>query len=86
MRDGEAEVAAAEPHVDGAGGELAGDLLGRLGQRAQQRQADGGLQRGGEPLRQGAGLLATGVGGGEQVAAELVDEGGEIHDVTMTPL
>src|SRR5215212_390933 len=49
--DGEAEVAAAEPDVDGTGGELAGDLLRRLGQGTEQRQADGGLERGGEPLR-----------------------------------
>ena len=84
--DDEADVPAAEPHVDGAGRDLAGQLLGRMRQRAEQHQADRGLQRGGEPLRQGAGLLATGVGRGQQVPPELFDEGREIHDVTMTPL
>ena len=82
-RHDESDVTAAQPHVDGAGGEFPGDLLGGGGQGAEQRQSDGGLERHGEPVGEGAGLVAAEFGGDGEFAAELVDVRGEIHDATM---
>ena len=39
-----------------AGGELPGDLIGRIGQRLEQRQPGGGFQLREEPLGQGSTL------------------------------
>ena len=85
-RDDEPEVAAAQPDVDGAGGQLAGDLLGGGGEGAEQRETQRGLQRGGEPLRERARLVAADLGGGHELAAQLLDVGGEVHDVIVTSL
>jgi hypothetical protein len=82
--DDETEVAPAQADVDRAGRQLAGDLLGGAGESAEQRETHRCLQRGGEPLREGAGLVTTDVRGGHELPPQLVDIGREIHDVRMT--
>ena len=71
--DHELGLAAAQAHVHRAGGEVARDLRGRLAQRFQQRQAEHGVQRRREPLGQRACVLASGLGGHRELAANLLD-------------
>ena len=54
--DRELGVAPSQPHLDRTGREIAGDLLGRLGQRLEQRQPDRRLQRGGQTVGKRLGI------------------------------
>ena len=85
MGDHELRLAAAHPHVDGLALELAGDLVGGLGEGLEQHHPGGGVEREGEALGGGMGLRTAGCGGVGEVAAEALDEGREFHDVTLTP-
>ena len=82
MGDHELGLAAAHPHVDRLGVELAGDLGGGLGERLEQHHPGGGVEGQREALGCGLGLGAAGRGGVGQVPAEPFDEGREFHDVT----
>ena len=82
----EADVATAQPDVDRAGRQLAGDLLGRRGQRAEQGEPERRLERPGEPLGERARLVAADLCGRHELAAQLVDVGGEVHDDMVTSL
>jgi hypothetical protein len=84
--DHEADVAAPEPDVHGTGSQLAGDLLGRRREGAEQGEAQRRLQRGREPLGQCSRLVTTDLGGGEQLRAQLVDVRSEVHGDSMTSL
>ena len=53
----ELDVASAQPHVDRSGCEVAGDLAGRGRQDVEQHEPRRGIQSGGEPLGDGAGVL-----------------------------
>jgi hypothetical protein len=90
MRDwlsssGSDAAAAAHPDVHGLVVELAGDLGGGLGERLEQHHPGRGVQGQGQALGRGLRLGATGSGGVGEVPAEPFDEGGEFHDVTLTP-
>ena len=86
--DHEVELAAVEPHVHAALGQLGADLGRGLGDGLHEGQAGAGVQRVAQALGHLAGLVATGLGGGQQVAAEAVDVRRDVHahhyDITMT--
>ena len=85
-RDDELGIATAESHVDGAGGELCGDLRRGVGERLEQHQPHGGVEGRGQSLRETECLLAAGLGCDGQLALEFVDVSGEFHDTSVTPL
>ncbi len=72
-RDDELGVTTAQAQLDRARGELHRDLLGGSREDVLEVQEQGGLERGDEPLGDGAGLLTPGLGGQEQVAADVLD-------------
>ena len=84
--DGELRVAAAQSHVDRSGCELAGDLLGSVGQGLEQREADRRLQRRGQPIGQGGRFGAAGRGCDSQFVPYPVDVRLQIHGVMVTSL
>ena len=78
-RDHEVELATVEPDVDAARRHLGGDLGGRLGDGLHQREPGRRVEGEGQPLGGRLGLGAAGLGGREQVAAEAVDVGRDVH-------
>ena len=86
LRGHELRLARAQAQVDRGGRELAGDLVRRRRQRLEQRQPDGGLQRGGEPFGQRARLGAARLTGDRELAAEVLDERREVHGASMASL
>lgn len=82
----EVGVEAAQPYVNRAGGEFAGDLVHGGGQHIEQGQTGGRLQRRGQPLGQLAGFVTPGFGGHRQFPVECFDIRREVHDSTMAPL
>ena len=84
--DGELDVATAQAHVDGARREVARDLAGRVGQRVEDGQPCGRVERGGQPARDLFGLGTARGGRGQQLALQRLDVRGDLHDTTLTPL
>ena len=85
QRHHEVGVEPAQPYVDRAGGEIAGDLVGRGGEHVEHHQPGRRLQGSGEPVGQLAGFVATGFGGHREFTAEGVDVRGEVHDAIVAP-
>ena len=83
--DGDPNVPTVQPEFDGGVLQRAGDLGGQVGQRIHDGEAGGGFQGAGQQGGGAAGSLVADRGGGEQVIAEVLGVGGEIHDTTMTP-
>ena len=83
----EVEVAAVEPDVDAAAGQLGRDLGGGLRDGLHQRQSGGRVDGVAEPLRGLPRLGPGALGGGQQVPLEGVDVGGDVHvhqhDITV---
>ncbi len=86
--DHEVELAAVEADVHAALGQLGADLGGGLGDGLHEGQSGAGVQRVAEALGHLAGLVATGLGRGQQVATEAVDVRRDVHahhyDITVT--
>ena len=86
--DDEVELASVEAYVDAAGPHLGGDLGSGLGDGLHQREPGRGLQGQREPLGGLLGLRPSGLGGGDEVAAEAVDVRRDVHvhhyDTTVT--
>src|SRR5215218_1667933 len=82
----EVGLAGAQAQLDRAGRELARDLVGGGGQGVEQHQPGGGLERGGQPLGERAGILAARLGGDEQLAAEVLGVGRQVHDAIVPSL
>ncbi|MFD5933513.1 hypothetical protein [Streptomyces sp. NPDC060333] len=79
----EGGVEPAQPDLDGLRGKVAGDLARRRGQRAEEGQSYGRLQRGSEAFRDGEGLLPCCLRGEEELAADVLDEGRQLHGAMM---
>src|SRR4029078_11959969 len=75
--------AGAQPQLRGAGGALAGDLVGGGRERVEEREAHGRLQRRRQALGEGAGVVPAGVGCHGEGATEAFDVRAEIHDAIM---
>ena len=77
-----------EAYVDATVRHLGGDLGGGLRDRLHDRQPGAGLEGEAEPLGGLAGLLAGGVGGGDERGPEALDVRGDVHvhhyDITVT--
>ena len=84
--DDEVELAAVEPDVDAAVGQLGGDLGGGLGDRLHQRQPGGGVEGEHQPLGGLPDVVAPGLRGGHEVAAEASTYGVMSMRTTMTSL
>ena len=76
---------AAQAQLDRAGRELARDLVGGGRQRIEQHQPDRRLERSGQALGERAGVLAAGVGGDRELAAEVLDVRRQVHGTSMAP-
>ena len=85
-RHDEVGLAGAQAKLDRAGRELARDLVRGGRERVEQGQPNGRLERGGQALGERPGVLASGLGGDREVALELLDVLGQVHDgISMTP-
>src|SRR6516165_4123450 len=84
-RHDEARIAPAQADVDRAGREVARDLVGRCGQRLEQREPGRRLQRRGQPLGELASLVTGHLGGRGQLLAERCDIRFKFHDASMAP-
>ena len=78
-RDHEARVTPPQPELHRARRQLAGDLVSGGRQHLQEDEPGSRLERSGEPLRQGAGLVATRLGGYRQLVAQDVRIEREVH-------
>jgi hypothetical protein len=85
-RHRELGIATAQLHVDRAGREIAGDLLGRVGQRLEQRQADRGFQRRGQALGKSFRVLATRGGRHTKLVTYRIHVWLQLHDVMVTSM
>jgi hypothetical protein len=65
-------LGSAKANFDRARRQFAGYLIGGGGQGLEQDEPGGGLQRGGEPFSQRAGVVTTGVGGYRQFMPEAI--------------
>ena len=79
LGDDELDLASAQPHVDRAGCEVAGDLAGRGRQGVEQHEPRRGIQSGGEPLGDGAGVFRAVRRGIHQLALQVADVLSEFH-------
>ena len=75
----ELDLAPAEPHVDRAGCEVAGDLGGRGRQRIEQHEPRGGVEAAREPLGDRARLLRAALHGIGELPLQIADVRAEIH-------
>ena len=82
--DGELRIAAAQSHVDRPGCQLAGDLLRRVGQRLEQREANRRIQRRGQSIRQRLRVRAARGRRDTQLVTHPVDIRLQVHDVMVT--
>jgi hypothetical protein len=85
LGDDELHVPPAQPHVDRAGGEIASDLADGRSQNVEQHQPGSGIQSGGEPFGDGAGVVRAVLRGIHQLAVQVADVCSELHGTIMTP-
>ena len=85
LGDDELDLASAQPQVDRAGREVAGDLADRGRQGVEQHEPRRGIQSGGEPLGDGAGVLRAVLRGIHQLALQVADVLSEFHGTIVTP-
>ena len=83
-RHGELRLAGAQPHVDGPGRELAGDLCRRVAQGIEQGHAQRRLEGEQEAFGQGGRLVAAHLGHASEFIVHASDVWVEVHDLTMT--
>jgi hypothetical protein len=81
----ELRVPPPQPQLDRTRRQLAGDLLGGRGQHVLQGEADGGVERGDEPLGQRPGIVTARLGGHRQLAMDVLDIRPQVHDAMMMP-
>ena len=82
--DDELRIAAAEAELDGARGELGGDLVGGCPEGVDEHEADRRVERGEQPVGGPANVVAGDLGGGRQLSVQRLDVGRQLHDVSMT--
>ena len=86
QRHDELGLAAAQSQLDRARRELDRDLLRRGRQRVLQREADRRVERCDEALGERSGVLAAGLGGGLELAVDVLDVRSEVHGTMMASL
>ena len=82
--DDELRVPAAQAQLDGARGELRGDLLGSGPEGVDEHEADGRVERRQETVGGAAHVLTADLGSGAELTMQAVDVRCELHDVSMT--
>ena len=78
-RDDELDLATAQPQVDRAGSEVAGDLADRGRQGVEQHEPRRGIQAGGESLGDGASVVRAVLRGVHQLALQVGDVLSKVH-------
>ena len=81
----EARLPPTEAQLHGPGGQVGGDLAGRITEGIEQGQPDSRIDGGEQALGQGPGVLPAGLGRREQLVVHVLDVSSQLHGTTMAP-